>query len=476
MNESGLVTFCPLCGKEFEAGVETCPADGAVLIRMQQQENELLGQVLKGSYRIEEKIGEGGMGTVYRAVQMPLDRAVAVKCLLPTLQSTRSMVQRFFQEAKLLSQLSHPNVVSIIDFGNTETGMIFMVMEYLEGSPLTGIVPLGKGLPLATAVQLMRQTCAGVAAAHRCNLVHRDLKPDNIFVAEGVGGQDVVKVLDFGIARVLEGEQKTRLTQTGLLMGTPGFIAPEQIEATAEADARADIYALGAILYFMLTGRRPYQGATPQSIFVQQLQEAPNMDFAGLSEPLAQVVLKAMHRDPEARFPSAEATVAALEEAVEEAAPTFVLPQHRATMAASSASVSSKAATPTTASADVSPLEPTVKLGTSEAERPSPWRRYRGLVVGVLVLALAIVGVLLSTRSGDRKAASGSAAAGDTRGVTANRITVGMSGTFSGASRELGRGMQLGLDTSFREVNENGGIHGRELELIALDDGYEPSR
>ena len=284
------VKYCPLCGKEY-SDAEVCPEDGAVLIQTQQDADLLLGQVLKGSYRIEEKIGAGGMGQVYRAVQMPLGRDVAVKSLLPSLQSTPSMVQRFFQEAKLLSQLSHPNVVAIIDFGNTETGMIYMVMEYLDGSPLSRIVPRGKGLPLDRTLRLMRQACAGVGAAHRCNLVHRDLKPDNIFVCSATGGQELVKVLDFGIARVIEAEQQTRLTQTGLLIGTPGYIAPEQIEAS-EADARSDVYALGAILYYMLTGRSPYHGATPHSILVKQLQATPAMDPGLLGKPLARVVLR----------------------------------------------------------------------------------------------------------------------------------------------------------------------------------------
>ena len=465
--------YCPLCGTEYAEG-DACPADGAVLIAVKHGTDPLIGQVLKGSYRIEEQIGAGGMGAVYRAVQMPLGRDVAVKSLLPSLVSTPSMVQRFFQEAKLLSQLSHPNVVGIIDFGNTETGMIFMVMEYLDGFPLSRVVPLGKGLSLSTTLRLIQQVCAGVGAAHRCNLVHRDLKPDNIFVSQSSGGQEAVKVLDFGIARVLEGEQATRLTQTGLLMGTPGFIAPEQIEATSEADARSDIYALGGILYFMLTGVRPYDGKTPHSIFVQQLQETPSADLGLLAEhpALAAVVLKAMHRHPDARYQTAEEFIAALEQTVDAATPRAESAGRGSTPVGTP-----RAGKPTAHEGEPRELEPTVSLNAPQGAPRLPWRQ-GGLWAAALLLAMLTVAAIVWTTSrggGDRES-RGAASAATVRGVTATRIDVGMSAAFSGASRELGRGMQLGIETCFFDVNENGGVHGRELKLVALDDGYEPSR
>ncbi len=467
--------YCPLCGTEYPDG-QLCPTDQAVLIQVKDDSDPLIGQVLKDTYRIEEKIGAGGMGAVYRAVQIPLGRDVAIKCLLPSLLSTPSMVQRFFQEAKLLSQLSHPNVVGIIDFGNTETGLIYMVMEYLDGSTLGELVPHGHGLPLPKVLHLMRQACSGVGAAHRCNLVHRDLKPDNIFVARSAGGGDVVKILDFGIARVLEGEHNTRLTQTGMLMGTPGFIAPEQIESTCEADARADIYALGAILYFMLTGGRPYDGATPQSIFVQQLREAPSMDLGRLGEfpQLAGVVRKAMHMDPKARYQKAEEIVSALHIATDAKSSAGNLTDHDAPTAVSDGAV---ATTSTVAPrTDSRPLAPTLELNKPESTPRSPKRSWLAAAI-LLVAFVAFVAFWQSTREVSGGKPSGDAAAGSTaRGIDAKRVLLGISAPFSGASRELGRGMQLGIETCLLDVNENGGIHGRELELIALDDGYEPSR
>lgn len=465
--------YCPICGQEYADG-ETCARDGAVLIRAQQGTDRLIGQVLKGSYRIEEQIGAGGMGTVYRAVQMPLGRKVAVKILLPALQSTQSMIRRFFQEAKLLSQLSHPNVVAIIDFGNTDTGMIFMVMELLEGATLADAVPRGRGLGLAATVALVRQICAGVGAAHHCQLVHRDLKPENIFIAAGSGALETVKILDFGIARALEGQQETRLTHTGMLMGTPGFIAPEQIEATADADARCDLYAIGAILYFMLTGRRPYHGSTPHSILAQQLQEAPSLDLEPLGEnqPLAPVVVKAMSREPADRFQTAEEMVAAIDRAV-----GGVGPEAATRVESTLRTAQTLAVTSTRPRSDSRPPAATELVG---GVRPAPpTKRWRWVLATVIIVATlgGLVGWMTSRDVGSRGRRPVTQDAGATvRGITDEEILIGMSAAFSGPSRELGRGMQLGIETCFRDLNERGGIHGRALRLIALDDGYEPSR
>ncbi len=468
--------YCPICGRESADG-DVCPADGAVLITKRAGVESLVGTVLKGTYKVEEQIGEGGMGAVFRAVQMPLGRNVAIKVLLPALESTPSMTQRFFQEAKALSQLSHPHVVSIIDFGNTESGMIYMVMEFLQGSTLGQVVPREVGLSVGTTVRLMRQVCAGVGAAHRCHVVHRDLKPENIFVATSAAASDVVKILDFGIARALGGPEDTRLTRTGLVMGTPGFLAPEQISLATEADARSDIYALGAILYFMVTGRRPYSEKTPRSVLAKQLQEPPSVDWGRLGDhrPLAGVVLKAMHLDPEARFQSTDEIVEALEEAVgaEEVAAANARPS------TTGDAVRGSARTPGigTAAADLRAAEPTELIGAPPSRGSRrPWKSYASVVVIALALAVAFLFWQAGRGERDRPRTQSDPAATGVAGVTPSRVTVGMSAVFSGPSRELGRGMQLGIQTCFSEFNEKGGIHGRELQLVALDDGYEPSR
>ena len=453
--------YCPMCGQEYEDG-EVCERDGAVLIQQQTTAEELIGLVLKDSYRIVEPIGQGGMAMVFRGIQMPLEREVAVKVMLPSLQSTPYMTQRFFQEAKLLCRLSHPNVVSIIDFGNTESGMVYMVMEYLRGRPLRAEVP-GNGLPIDQVVRWMQEICAGVGAIHSCGLAHRDLKPDNIFIAESSDGSKQVKIIDFGIARDVDTEvQGTRLTQTGLVMGTPGYLAPEQIGDASEADARSDIYALGAVLYWMLTGLRPYSGNTPNAILTKQLQEPPPLDIGPLKHQpsLARVVEKAMHRAPDLRYQQPADLARAL------------------TVAAGGGHPDADLAETLALGTDVAPTQIVSQLQEPKgSERKKAWP---AAWIGLAIVAVLVSALLLAGRFGKFGEESAQAVSEElstpVRGVSEDRILIGMSGAFSGPSKELGRGMRLGIETCFQEANDAGGIHQRRLELLALDDGYEPSR
>ncbi len=445
---------CPLCEASYEEG-DRCPVDGATLLREAQGADSLVGRILNDTYKIEEEIGAGGMGTVYRALQISLDRQVAIKVLQSQLYGSSEAVKRFFQEARTLSALNHPNVVSVIDFGNTEDGLMFIVMELVRGRPLDDFIVDSGKLDVGDALDLMRQVCAGVGAAHRSGLVHRDLKPSNLLVAEAdEGGIGTVKVVDFGIAKVVDDDQ-TQLTGTGMLMGSPGFISPEQIAGDSEADARSDVYALGAILYFMLTGYRPYAGTTPPAILAKQLSTPPDPDREPLRKwpALADVVLKSMNRQPGERYQSPAELLESLEDVV----------------------ASSKHET--------RPRVPTLPLPT-EVPSSSGSRRWIGTLAVVSVLIVIIVAFgwiqMRSPQAAQEETAAeqdGAANAGSTaRGVATDRITIGMSAAFSGPSRELGRAMQIGIQTRIKESNDSGGIHGREVELVALDDGYEPSR
>lgn len=304
---------CQLCGATYPDHVEFCPKDGLSLLG-EGESDPWLGQRLRDTYELEQLIGAGGMGRVYRATQHPLDRPVAVKLVEGGAGRDRSgtaLLKRFYREARLLARIHHSNVVTIFDFGNTGDGTFYLVMEYLEGRTLTDMVPAGEGLRLKGAIDLFDQICAGVGAAHSIGMVHRDLKPANIFSARQTGGGRVVKVMDFGLARNV-GESKTLLTQTGMILGTPGYIAPELIgESASDATVRSDVYAMGAILYFLLTGQEVQSGGSAQEILARQLMEKLELgalrDRDDLDPKLLQIlILKAMALDPAARHASCE--------------------------------------------------------------------------------------------------------------------------------------------------------------------------
>ncbi len=450
--------ICPICNEEAAEG-ETCPKDGATLIAKSTLDDALIGKVLKDAYRIEEQIGAGGMGAVYRVSQIRLGRSVAVKVLLPKFHSTPEMVRRFFLEARTLSQLNHPNIISIIDFGNTEDGLIYMVMEYLEGETLQEYVGREGGLPEETILHFMTQICQGLAAAHELPLVHRDLKPANIFIARVMSKNCVVKVLDFGISKIL-GEVDERLTQTGMALGTPGYMAPEQIDCSSEPGIPTDIYALGGILYFMMSGQSPFGKHTGRSAISQQLISDPDpISPARLAEPHLQgwfpIVLKAMNRDPQLRYQNA---LDLWRDINERASTGPVAPELSSPIPENWQS----APTMPVASWDGSPTQPAMDRDaptktTLPPRKPTP--RRKALWGAVAVIAAAIL-AWAAVRFG--------------AGAGGDPLLFGISADFSGSNRELGREMQVGVETLFQEINDAGGVRGRKLELIALDDGYEP--
>jgi serine/threonine-protein kinase len=214
------------------------------------------GEVLDGRYRIVKVIGEGGMGTVYLAEHVLIHRRVAVKVLHPEYATDAEVIERFMNEARAAGTLGHPNIVESTDMGFTGNHVPYIVFEYLEGTLLTDEVYRVGGLPVRRAVRIAQQIASALHAAHNAGIVHRDLKSDNVFLTDKDDALDHVKVLDFGISRFLEKEDEA--TRTGMVMGTPEFMAPEQITAPDSVDKRADIYALGVILYEMLTARRPF--------------------------------------------------------------------------------------------------------------------------------------------------------------------------------------------------------------------------
>jgi serine/threonine protein kinase/ketosteroid isomerase-like protein len=280
----------------------------------------MLGRTIENKYRIDAQLGTGGMGTVYRATRLLIGDAVAVKVLHPQLVKDDQAAERFRREAQAAARLKHPNVVTVHDFGITDDGLVYLVMEFVEGESLRHVIRRGGALTLVTAAEIMRQLCAALDEAHESGIVHRDVKPDNIIVRETPRGLRV-KVLDFGIARLRDiAPAANNLTQTGTVMGTPHYMSPEQCLGE-EADHRADIYSAGVILYEMLTGTVPFNSPTPTAVAVQHATQQPLPPRAiNMSVPpeVEAAVLHALQKRREDRPQTAGAFTQELADAINE--------------------------------------------------------------------------------------------------------------------------------------------------------------
>ena len=235
--------------------------------------NGLIGKSIAGRYKIVSKLGDGGMGVVYKAIQTSVDRTVAVKILHPHLMSNTDAMQRFQREAKTCSKLKDANAIHLYDFG-IENHLTYLVMEYIEGQSLRDMLQPGKPLQLRRAANLIGQICSALAEAHALDIVHRDLKPGNIMITRR-RNREHVKVVDFGIAKIVSDETKaTHMTQTGMIIGTPQYMSPEQAEG-GKIDLRSDIYSLGIILYELVTGDTPFQADTPLQLLLKHVKDPP---------------------------------------------------------------------------------------------------------------------------------------------------------------------------------------------------------
>jgi len=290
-------------------------ADGSAATALAQETepaNELdVGSEIDGRYRIIELIGEGGMGKVYLAEHVEIGKRVALKVLHPSYSRMPDLVERFRREARAASKIGHPNIVDVTDSGATTDGSVYFVMEYLEGVELGSVIEREGAIDVARALRITGQICRALSAAHREGIIHRDLKPENIFLITRGGEADVVKVLDFGIAKTTEAEaaRERRLTSPGMAMGTPEYMAPEQA-AGRPADARTDIYSLGAIMYEMTTGMPPYSGDNFMEILTKKATVDPPVPITvrtDLPLPVSELVTAAMARNPDDRPQSMDA-------------------------------------------------------------------------------------------------------------------------------------------------------------------------
>ena len=268
-----------------------------------------VGQVIASQFNILRKLGAGGMGAVYLAEQLGMDRKVVVKVMHPELTAGSSKaVERFKREAKAVAQLNHPNIVQVYVFGQTPGGQMYLAMEYIEGRDLTADLQRG-ALEQPRALKILDQVCSALIEAHAAGVVHRDLKPDNIMLTDRHGNPDYVKVLDFGIAKMAD-PGAAAITQAGAVFGTPRYMAPEQAKGI-HIDARADIYALGVILYEMLTGAHPFRDATTalEYIVKHATEEIPSVgvDYSDLhiTPRIDALLMRCLAKEPDARFQSA---------------------------------------------------------------------------------------------------------------------------------------------------------------------------
>jgi serine/threonine-protein kinase len=303
---------CPKCGRRYSAEFETCPEDQTPLqadstFADSAPVDPLVGHTLDDKYHLESRLGVGGMGTVYRARHLLIDRPVAVKVLNQRFVEDEAARTRFRREARAAGRLQHVNAVTVTDFGESHDGYVYLVMELLEGRTLRDVLAKEAPLDPARAVSLMLQVSAAVGAAHEAGIIHRDLKPANIFIVQRAEVPAVVKVLDFGIAKLaaefLEDDEVMTLTQVGAMIGTPRYMSPEQCDG-AELSAASDVYSMGVILYEMLTGTVPFSGTTPLSIAMKHITDPPRppSEFVSTLPPqLERVVLHTLEKNPRDR-------------------------------------------------------------------------------------------------------------------------------------------------------------------------------
>ena len=300
---------CPTCNREFPDNVKFCPNDGGTL-RAKAASADLVGQVVADRYHILKKLGEGGMGAVYLGEHVKMGRKSAIKVMASAMAHDPDAVARFNREASNASRISHPNVCQIFDFGETSDGLIYLAMEFIEGQSLKDLIEKEGAIPAARAASIIKQSADALQAAHDLSIVHRDIKPDNIMIIRGRGGDDVVKVVDFGIARAVGGDEPgQKVTKTGLVVGTPEYMSPEQLSGD-KLDGRSDIYSLALVLYRMITGVLPFEADSAQETMIKRLtddpvplsESRPDIDFP----PKLQLVMNnALARKADERYQSA---------------------------------------------------------------------------------------------------------------------------------------------------------------------------
>jgi tRNA A-37 threonylcarbamoyl transferase component Bud32 len=314
---------CPVCHSSYPNHFSLCPRDGAPLVEMGAW---MEGTVIRGKYRILGKVGQGGMGAVYKAHHMMFDELRALKVMNPEILGDELFIKRFKQEAVIARKLDHPNAVRVDDIDEAEDGRPYIVMEYIEGDSLKALIKEHGPLPVGRTCSIVKQVASALDAAHRLGMVHRDIKPANIVLIETPEGE-VAKVLDFGIAKFREAQptEGLTLTGTGILIGTPQYMSPEQASGrkSDEIDGRSDLYSLGVVMYQMLTGELPFKADTTMELLLAHINAPPRPLLEArpdlqISPATAAVVMKCLEKKPEARPADGAALIEELDRALGE--------------------------------------------------------------------------------------------------------------------------------------------------------------
>lgn len=318
---------CPVCSREYPLEQGQCPDDGAALVALvsgaRQRVEDLVGQVIDGRYRVERLIGKGGMGRVYAVRHVVVGKVAAMKVLRAGVEEGDGVLQRFVREAQAANAVRSRHIVEMSDFGQLPSGSFYMVMEHLEGESFGRLLSRG-ALDRRQLVHVFTQIARALEQAHRAGVVHRDLKPDNVFLVEEHGDPLFVKLLDFGIAKVIHADT-SHLTETGVILGTPYYMSPEQARAEA-VDHRTDIYALGVMMYRAFTGKLPFVADSAIGVLTAHLTETPELPskVSDVDVPTERIILRCLEKKKEARFQSMAEVAAALSVFSIEAHPTFV--------------------------------------------------------------------------------------------------------------------------------------------------------
>jgi eukaryotic-like serine/threonine-protein kinase len=343
-------TQCPHCGRLHDSGLSTCPLTGksmsappALVVprppsadsRKQRERRDLVGRTIDGKFKVRAVIGEGGMGSVFEAEQLTIRRLVAIKVLHPSQARKAVAVKRFHQEARAVGAIGHPNICEVYDMGSLEDGSPYLVLERLTGQTLSARIASEGRLRWSEAVDVMTQVASGLIAAHERGILHRDIKPENVFLSQRPGCPAIVKLLDFGVSKVLTTTPRSgdfddeTLTKTGMVMGTPYYMAPEQARGERDLDGRVDVYACGVVLYEILTGKRPFHGGNYNALLLAILTGTPaplRSLEPTVPSSLERVVAMAMARSRHDRTPTAAALRDGLQSVVA-APPLNVVPR-----------------------------------------------------------------------------------------------------------------------------------------------------